>query len=134
MSIASESDDDIEFQDPAIDIESFIALFDAARNNLLQDKLPDVPFSELNPGALQKYINLVLCGVLDNQAHIMAPLPNRDALLLDPETTLWQDIDSALVFRQSFPWEDSFDLLTTYHEKKSLHGHLHAHVRFQVSL
>lgn len=109
-----------------------VLLFDEQREQLLQGRAPDTKLSELNQKEVEKYINLVLSGTSPECKHFIEEDEVHEALFQNPECTLYQDIDSALIFRQNFPWSGPYDILTTFAEKKSLKGYLHAHVKFAV--
>ncbi|KAJ3818248.1 hypothetical protein F5880DRAFT_1511130, partial [Lentinula raphanica] len=109
------------------DIVELIQEFDTARDNLLRDRPPNTPFNDLDRGAVEEYIRLVLCGQnrVGTQYNLQPTAEHRD-VLADPEAVLTRDVDSALIFREDFPWDESYDILTTYDPRKSVRDYLHA--------
>lgn len=78
-----------------------VLLFDDQRDRLLQNRQPDSKFFEFDQTEVQDYIDLVLSG-MGQQARELRIEPHDD-LLDDPRTVLYQDVDSALIFRRSSP-------------------------------
>ncbi|KAJ3804631.1 hypothetical protein F5876DRAFT_82850 [Lentinula aff. lateritia] len=122
-----DSDDELTNK---INIMSLIAKFDIARSTLLGGRSANTPFLELDRKAVEKYIDLVLSGTGEDGQYTLHIPTAFHHVLDDPEVSVMRDIDSALIFREHFPWTTSYDIFTTYENKKSVHGHLHAQVRF----
>ncbi|KAJ3965337.1 hypothetical protein EV361DRAFT_1020375 [Lentinula raphanica] len=108
-----------------------IVEFDAARARLLNGQPANTPFNELNRRDVEAYIQLVLAGQTPDFTSVELITDDGDRhVFLDPRTTLTRDIDSALIFREDFPWTTSYDVFTTYESRKSLRDHLHAQLSF----
>ncbi|KAJ3966213.1 hypothetical protein EV361DRAFT_954291 [Lentinula raphanica] len=128
---SNSSDQSDDWLSPRRHLVELIQEFDAARATLLAGRAPDTNFNELDRASVQNYINLVLCGIPeDRYQYTLVTDDSHQHLLWHPDTTLTRDIDSALIFRERFPWTTSYDVLTTYHSGKSLKDHLHAQVSF----
>ncbi|KAH7874123.1 uncharacterized protein C8R40DRAFT_1070280 [Lentinula edodes] len=124
-------DSDVELLNK-INIMSLIAEFDTARATLLGVRPANTPFRQLDRKAVEKYIDLVLSGTGEDGQYTLDIPTTFHHVLDDPDVSVMRDIDSALIFREHFPWTSSYDIFTTYENKKSVHGHLHAQVRFLV--
>lgn len=111
-------------------LQSMVALFDRQRDKLLRGKEPNSKLSDFSPEDLQAYINLVLSGDGPTMKHYIAKVESRSDIFRAPDCVLYQDVDSALIFNKAFPWDGPYDILTSFSEKKSLAGYLHAHVKF----
>ncbi|KAE9385093.1 hypothetical protein BT96DRAFT_950091 [Gymnopus androsaceus JB14] len=130
MSVSgSSSDGDPGYVD--VDLERFVKLCDASRSTLLTGRSPDTPLLQFQQKDIEAYINLVLCGVNDRDTYELGRMRNHERVFRHSACALYRDVDSALIFREDFPWSGPYDLVTTYADKKSLHGYLHAHVRFE---
>ncbi|KAF9070183.1 hypothetical protein BDP27DRAFT_1512892 [Rhodocollybia butyracea] len=107
-----------------------LAQFDNARDTMLDGRSPDATFEEFPKERVEEYINLVLCGIG----------PGGRYYTLDPPENCqdgyrgaqcFTDIDSALIFGDDhFPWEDTYDIFTTYALRKSHAGSLHILLNF----
>lgn len=132
-SISGNSDDDASGFCTAVSLERMVTLCDIARTNLFESRPADTPFEDLDRIAIENYVNLVLSGVGEDENYAITGVEDHEQVFDHPDCTLFRDVDSALVFREEFPWSGPYDILTTYQNKKSLNGYLHAHVRFEAS-
>ncbi|KAL0064504.1 hypothetical protein AAF712_008562 [Marasmius tenuissimus] len=102
------------YQNRKLSLTAFVQLLDEKRDQLMGELPPNVALDQLDATALREYIDLVLSAV-DGFEH----------------GRVLHDVDSALILSATFPWREQYDILTTYEEKRALHGNLHAQVRFE---
>ncbi|KAF9059828.1 hypothetical protein BDP27DRAFT_1371083 [Rhodocollybia butyracea] len=104
-----------------------LAQFDNARDTMLDGRSPDATFEEFPKERVEEYINLVLCGGC--RYYTLDPPENCEDGYRGAQC--FTDIDSALIFGDDhFPWEDTYDIFTTYALRKSHAGSLHIRLNF----
>ncbi|KAJ3780488.1 hypothetical protein GGU10DRAFT_380579 [Lentinula aff. detonsa] len=114
-------------------LPAMLQRFDLAQEEMLENLDFDAPFHDLDKSAVEKYINLVLCGYVNGPVPDLYSLETPEEhpeILRHRDSCCYRDVDSALIFGRLFPWLGQYDILTTFQEKKSLKGYLHAHVKF----
>ncbi|KAJ3979053.1 hypothetical protein F5890DRAFT_1478843 [Lentinula detonsa] len=114
-------------------LPAMLQRFDLAQAEMLENLDFDAPFHDLDKSAVEKYINLVLCGYVNGPVPDLYSLETPEEhpeVLRNADSRCYRDVDSALIFGRLFPWLDQYDILTTFQERKSLKGYLHAHVKF----